>query len=202
MKHLLLASMFTPAVLTASGAAAALQGKICAYIPTAGIPEGLDPMDPAGPDRLRSMGIRVRMVDVAALSPQETAAALADCAAIAAAGGNTFFLLQELRRSGADALIRRRISEGCWYLGESAGAAVAAPDISYLAPMDEPSLAPALTSTAALGLVDFYPLPHMDNEWMGAAAREILSTGLPGLRPLRDDQALLVTDTDTTLITA
>ena len=192
MKHLLLASMFTPAVLTASGAAAALQGKICAYIPTAGIPEGLDPMDPAGPDRLRSLGIRVRMVDVAALSPQETAAALADCAAIAAAGGNTFFLLQELRR----------ISEGCWYLGESAGAAVAAPDISYLAPMDEPSLAPALTSTAALGLVDFYPLPHMDNEWMGAAAREILSTGLPGLRPLRDDQALLVTDTDITLITA
>ena len=190
MKHLLLASMFTPAVLTASGAAAALQGKICAYIPTAGIPEGLDPMDPAGPDRLRSLGIRVRVVDVAALSPQETAAALADCAAIAAAGGNTFFLLQELRHSGADALIRRRISEGCWYLGESAGAAVAAPDISYLA------------STAALGLVDFYPLPHMDNEWMGAAAREILSTGLPWLRPLRDDQALLVTDTDTTLITA
>lgn len=202
MKHLLLASMFTPAVLTASGAAAALQGKICAYIPTAGIPEGLDPMDPAGPDRLRSLGIRVRVVDVAALSPQETAAALADCAAIAAAGGNTFFLLQELRRSGADALIHQRISEGCWYLGESAGAAVAAPDISYLAPMDEPSLAPALTSTAALGLVDFYPLPHMDNEWMGAAAREILSNGLPGLRPLRDDQALLVTDTDTTLITA
>ena len=202
MKHLLLASMFTPAVLAASGAAAALQGKICAYIPTAGIPEGLDPMDPAGPDRLRSLGIRVRMVDVAALSPQETAAALADCAAIAAAGGNTFFLLQELRRSGADALIHQRISEGCWYLGESAGAAVAAPDISYLAPMDEPSLAPALTSTAALGLVDFYPLPHMDNEWMGVAAREILSTGLPGLRPLQDDQALLVTDTDTTLITA
>ena len=202
MKHLMLASMFTPAVLTASGAAAALQGKICAYIPTAGIAEGLDPMDPTGPDRLRSLGIRVRMVDVAALSPQETAAALADCAAIAAAGGNTFFLLQELRRSGADALIHQRISEGCWYLGESAGAAVAAPDISYLAPMDEPSLAPALTSTAALGLVDFYPLPHMDNEWMGAAAREILSNGLPGLRPLRDDQALLVTDTDTTLITA
>ena len=202
MKHLLLASMFTPAVLTASGAAAALQGKICAYIPTAGIPEGLDPMDPAGPDRLRSLRIRVRVVDVAALSPQETAAALADCAAIAAAGGNTFFLLQELRRSGADALIHQRISEGCWYLGESAGAAVAAPDISYLAPMDEPSLAPALTSTAALGLVDFYPLPHMDNEWMGVAAREILSTGLPGLRPLQDDQALLVTDTDTTLITA
>ena len=202
MKHLLLASMFTPAVLTASGAVAALQGKICAYIPTAGIAEGLDPTDPAGPDRLRSLGIRVRTVDVAALSPQETAAALADCAAIAAAGGNTFFLLQELRRSGADALIHQRISEGCWYLGESAGAAVAAPDISYLAPMDEPSLAPALTSTAALGLVDFYPLPHMDNEWMGAAAREILSTGLPGLRPLRDDQALLVTDTDTTLITA
>ena len=202
MKHLLLASMFTPAMLTASGAAAALQRKICAYIPTAGIPEGLDPMDPAGPDRLRSLGIRVRVVDVAALSPQETAAALADCAAIAAAGGNTFFLLQELRRSGADALIHQRISEGCWYLGESAGAAVAAPDISYLAPMDEPSLAPALTSTAALGLVDFYPLPHMDNEWMGTAAREILSNGLPGLRPLRDDQALLVTDTDTTLITA
>ena len=94
MKHLLLASMFTPAALTASGAVAALQGKICAYIPTAGIAEGLDPTDPAGPDRLRSLGIRVRMVDVAALSPQETTAALSDCAAIAAAGGNTFFLLQ------------------------------------------------------------------------------------------------------------
>ena len=202
MKHLLLASMFTPAVLTASGAVDVLRGKTCAYIPTAGIAEGLDPSDPAGPNRLRMLGIRVRVVDVAALSPQEAADALRDCAAVAIAGGNTFFLLQELRRTCADALIRRLADAGIWYLGESAGAAVAAPDIAYLAPMDEPSLAPELTSTAALGLVEFYPLPHLDNEWMGAAARKILSTGQPGLRPLRDDQALLVTDTGTALITA
>jgi len=39
-------------------------------------------------------------------------------------GGNTFFLLQELQRTGADKIISRQIEAGKLYIGESAGAIV------------------------------------------------------------------------------
>lgn len=86
------------------------------------------------------------------------------------AGGNTFYLLQELRRSGADQLIEEHINSGKLYIGESAGSIIMAPDIDYIKEMDEPKKAPQLESTAAFNFVDIYPLPHMDNEYMKEAA--------------------------------
>ena len=51
-------------------------------------------------------------------------------------GGNTFFLLQELKRSGADKIIAQEVAKGKFYIGESAGAIAACPDIGYSAVMD------------------------------------------------------------------
>lgn len=110
------------------------------------------------------------------------------------AGGNTFYLLQELRRSGADQLIEEHINSGKLYIGESAGSIIMAPDIDYIKGMDEPEKAPQLKSTAAFNFVDIYPLPHMDNEYMKEAAQIILEKyqdKLP-LHPLNDDEVILV----------
>ena len=110
------------------------------------------------------------------------------------AGGNTFYLLQELRRSGADQLIEEHINSGKLYIGESAGSIIMAPDIDYIKEMDEPEKASQLKSTAAFNFVDIYPLPHMDNEYMKEAAQIILEKyqdNLP-LHPLNDDEVILV----------
>ncbi|MDT2850039.1 Type 1 glutamine amidotransferase-like domain-containing protein [Vagococcus carniphilus] len=110
------------------------------------------------------------------------------------AGGNTFYLLQELRRSGADQLIEEHINSGKLYIGESAGSIIMSPDIDYIKEMDEPEKAPQLKSTAAFNFVDIYPLPHMDNEYMKEAAQIILEKYQDKLllHPLNDDEVILV----------
>ena len=110
------------------------------------------------------------------------------------AGGNTFYLLQELRRSGADQLIEEHINSSKLYIGESAGSIIMAPDIDYIKEMDEPEKAPQLKSTAAFNFIESYPLPHMDNEYMGEAAKIILEKyqGKLPLHPLNDDEVILV----------
>ena len=83
---------------------------------------------------------------------------------------------------------------GKLYIGESAGAIVAAPDIAYSRAMDRPDRAPDLRDTVGLGLVDFYPVPHANNRELGPAAERIVRehAGALDVRPLNDNQALYV----------
>ncbi len=46
------------------------------------------------------------------------------------------------------------------YIGESAGAIIACPDISYNQIMDDKTVATELTNYSGMGLVDYYVLPH------------------------------------------
>jgi dipeptidase E len=79
-------------------------------------------------------------------------------------GGNTFFLLQELKRTGTDKLIIEQIKKGKLYIGCSAGAIIASKNIEYVGLMDSPELAPDLNGDySALGIVDFCIVPHYTN---------------------------------------
>ena len=83
----------------------------------------------------------------------------ADCIYIS--GGNTFYLLQELRKTGADELIKQHILTGKLYIGESAGAMITAPNIEYVSLMDDPEKGKELTGFDALNVVDFSTVPHL-----------------------------------------
>src|SRR5690606_9475763 len=78
-------------------------------------------------------------------------------------GGNTFFLLQELKRTGADKIIKEKVGFGKIYIGESAGAVVMSRNIEYVKDMDDSASAPDIGSFSSLGMVDFYPVPHHTN---------------------------------------
>jgi dipeptidase E len=79
-------------------------------------------------------------------------------------GGNTFFLLQELKRSGADKLIVEHINRGKIYIGASAGSMIVSKDIEYAKYMDDPAVAEDLNNDfSALSIVDFYIVPHYAN---------------------------------------
>ncbi|MDI6666751.1 Type 1 glutamine amidotransferase-like domain-containing protein [Leuconostoc falkenbergense] len=75
-------------------------------------------------------------------------------------GGNTFYLLQELKRKNLLPLLVEKIQSGTPYIGESAGAIILAPSIEYNKIMDSPKLAPELLDYSALGITNFYTLPH------------------------------------------
>ncbi|UKI22273.1 MAG: Type 1 glutamine amidotransferase-like domain-containing protein [Anaerotruncus sp.] len=108
--------------------------------------------------RLKKLGIKACMLDISVAESNEITAKLLNSDIIYIGGGNTFYLLQELKRSGADMIIREQIALGKAYIGESAGAVVAAPRIDYIEDMDKRDAAPNLSDCSALGLVDFFIL--------------------------------------------
>ena len=87
---------------------------------------------------LADLGATIREVDIASADAATVAAAIdaADC--IYVSGGHTFYLLKQLRDSGAGSLIVKAVRQGTTYIGESAGSAVAADDCAYIRPLEDP----------------------------------------------------------------
>ncbi|WP_243000619.1 Type 1 glutamine amidotransferase-like domain-containing protein, partial [Dorea formicigenerans] len=50
-------------------------------------------------------------------------------------GGNSFFLMDQLRKTGTDGLLKKELANGKLMIGESAGAIICAPSIQYIEQM-------------------------------------------------------------------
>ena len=109
-------------------------------------------------------------------------------------GGNTFYLLQELKKKQLLSLIKEQIADGMVYVGESAGAIITTKDIDYNKLMDDKGVAAELHDTGALNEVDFYVLPHVGEEPFVESTQATLDTYgyLLNLLSLNNRQAVLV----------
>ncbi|MET8285179.1 Type 1 glutamine amidotransferase-like domain-containing protein [Streptomyces sp. NPDC005132] len=135
-----------------------------AFIPTASNPSTNKEGTENDRAKLRSLGFHVTDVDIAATPQEDLRRALKQADVIFAGGGNTFYLLQEARRSGFDTMLRELIEDGTPYIGSSAGSVLLGPTIEPIKMMDDPKEAPELDSYEGLGLIDFVPLVHYGNE--------------------------------------
>ena len=194
MKKLILVSMLYQVADLVRTIAPELEGKTVTYIPTAGIAEEVEGMVEEETSTLESLGMTVDVLEVSSASYDSIVNSLTKNDVIFVGGGNTFFLLQELRRSGADQILIREVEKGKLYIGESAGSIISCPDIGYCAEMDSPEKAPDLIDYAGLNLVDFYIVHHIGNAEMGEAAEKAVekySSELE-LKAITDEQAILV----------
>lgn len=180
-----------------------LQGKVVTFIPTASTPESYKEYVKLGQESLEELGLKVTPLDVATASSEEIRSTLSEGDLIYISGGNTFYLLQELKRKGADKLIQREIETGKPYIGESAGAMILAPSIEYVQLMNETQAAPELTSFAALGLIEKYPLPHYQCFPFVEIGETVLATygGRLSLEPITNHQAIIVRGRELSIIT-
>ncbi|MBY0110764.1 peptidase E [Patescibacteria group bacterium] len=80
------------------------------------------------------------------------------------AGGNVLYLLQQMQQSGLIPFAQEHVRAGKIYIGQSAGAIVAAPEISAAHRSDMEAHAPNIEGYAALNLVPFIVLPHWGSE--------------------------------------
>ncbi len=167
-------------------------GKTVTLIPTASLVEEVNSYLLAAKDALVKVGLVIDELDVSSASRDEIVSKLERGDYIYVSGGNTFFLLQELKRTGADLLIAEHVRAGKCYIGESAGSAILAPSIDYIRALDDVTAAPELESCTALGLVDFYPLPHYRNEPFAEAVEQVLKDygDALDLRPFSNNQAI------------
>lgn len=78
-------------------------------------------------------------------------------------GGNTFRLLHFVRKFGLDAFIKKQVVKGAHYLGFSAGAYLACPDVGFVVGLDE-NLRILDGNFTALGLTQDYFLCHFGED--------------------------------------
>lgn len=171
-----------------------LHGKTVTFIPTASLVEKVTFYVNAGRKALEKLGLIVDILEISTATSDEIAAKIKGNDFIYVTGGNTFFLLQELKRTGADKLIIEEVAAGKLYIGESAGAMVTTANTEYAKVMDQVAKASDLASFDALGLVDFYPIPHYNNAPFKKIAQKIVDdySSVLNLSPISNHEAILV----------
>ncbi len=199
MKKLFLSSSFKDVAKLLPGFASTnLIGKTVTFIPTAALHEKVNFYVKSGRKSLEKMGLIVDDLDVSTAAHSAILTKLQSNDYIYVSGGNTFFLLQELRRTGADKIIIEQIESGKLYIGESAGSVILSPDIEYVKDMDDYRAAADLDSFQALNIINFYPLPHQNCFPFKKTVEKIISNysdALP-LKPITNSQAILVDGND------
>jgi dipeptidase E len=144
--------------------------------------------------QLEVLGCDVVTLDLATVRGDDLAHQLANVDVVFVTGGSTYQLLWHARRSGFADLAPPLVNEGrLVYVGTSAGAILAGPDIHPAAHPDGRASAPPMDSTDALGLVDFTVLPHHQNPDR-RALNDAAAGECPGRRfvPLTDEEAVVV----------
>ena len=193
-KKLFLASFFKDVAALFANFAGDLNGKSVTFIPTASLVESVTFYVASGKKALEKMGLEVDTLEISTASAQEIEHTIMKNDFIYLTGGNSFYLLQELKRTGADLAIKAAVQSGKLYIGESAGAIAASPSIGYVEKMDSIKKAPLLSEYTALGLVDFYTVPHHTNAPFKKTVETILATyseQLP-LKAISNKEAILV----------
>jgi dipeptidase E len=171
-----------------------LKGKTVTFIPTASLHEEVTFYVDAAKEELEKQGLLVDIIEISTATTEEILSKLKDNDYIYVIGGNTFFLLSELRRTGADEVIIEQIKLGKLYIGESAGSIILSPNIEYVKDMDDFKLVKSLTSYSSLEVIDFYPLPHVTNFPFKEVTEKIISnyTDKVKLIPFTNAQAIWV----------
>lgn len=80
------------------------------------------------------------------------------------AGGNTFYLLDHIRKSGFDRLLPDLLDKGVIYVGSSAGSLVCCSTIESAKRFDDSTVAPDLKNYDGLGFYDKAIIPHAQKE--------------------------------------
>ena len=129
-----------------------LAKKQAIFLPTAG--DSYNNRDFVEADRiaLEKYGLDVVEMDVKNRSEEEIREAIDGVDIVLVAGGNTFYLMEKLKKSGADKVIKEFIEKGGMYIGSSAGSIICCPTIEGAEEFDDPSLAPKLDNFDGMGI--------------------------------------------------
>lgn len=146
-------------------------------------------------NNLKSMNFDVIDIEISKESKEEILDKFNNIDAIFVAGGNSFYLLQQLKlKDVLQELIN--FANNKIYVGSSAGACIACPSINYVEKLNDKLKAPLLKNCNAMNLIDGYILPHYQSE---AKYTDLINEIIDEYQnlnfiPLTNEQAVIVND--------
>lgn len=172
------------------------------FIPTAGNVEPYTGYIDEGIEMLRLLGYEVEIIDITKFDEGYLKDKILKAECICISGGNTFYLLQEIKKKNLIKALVKRIKEGAFYIGESAGAIIMSENIEYNHIMDDKSIASELDDYAGLNVFDHYVLPHIGEYPFEETAQKTLDTYQDkiSLVPINNNEAILVNDNGYTVL--
>lgn len=134
-----------------------------------------DPVEMSGSfQALRSFGFQIDIYDFADTNSEDTAKALSKADVLFVAGGNTYYLLDQIKKSNIEDVLNAYVEQGNLYIGSSAGSIIACRDIAYIDAIDEAAAAPTLADTKGLGWCPVDIVPHLNDPRFEPQTSEIL----------------------------
>lgn len=171
------------------------------FIPTAGNVEPYTGYIDEGVEMLKSLGYELEIIDISKYDENYLKNKLSKTECICISGGNTFYLLQELKKKNLIGLLYERIKEGLFYIGESAGAIIMSENIEYNQIMDDKSIASELDDYTGVNVFDHYVLPHIGEYPFEESTQKILENYQDkiSLVAINNSEAILVNDSGYTI---
>lgn len=175
-----------------------------AFVPTAGdLYEGKEFVH-VDRKKLEVMGFSVRDIDLKGKQLANLEEEFKDIDLVLVAGGNTFYLLDQIKKSGFDQLLPRLLDNGVVYVGSSAGSIVCCPTIEGAKKFDDPKDAPDLVNYEGLNLYNEVIIPHAQKEKYSQrikeTTQEMIQKGFK-VTTLTDNEAVLINDDEVKRVT-
>ena len=145
-------------------------------------------------DYLSALGLNVNTIDLRDYNNQdELKQDLSKFDMLWVAGGNSFCLRYEMKRSGFENIIKDVLESGVVYAGDSAGAMVVGNSLKDTELADVPEFAKEVIWDG-IGLVQHFILPHIDSVEIGGIMEQIaeLHKDDKSMIKLTDTQALVI----------
>ncbi len=151
---------------------------------------------------LKDKGFNTELLDLRDFDEAELKTKLQEFDAVWAAGGNTFCLRYQMKRSGFENIIRELLENGLVYGGDSAGAIVMGPTLKGTETADEPKFAEQVI-WKGLNLTDKIIIPHVDNMSLHEALKPMLELykNNPDAIKLNDNQAYVINNDQSQVVT-
>lgn len=164
------------------------------HVPNAGDVEEDTSYIKESTDQLKAMGMKIKKIDLRKENKDSLKENLADCNVIFVNGGNTFYLLDIIRKSGFDKVLPDLLDQGKVYISASAGSYIACPTIEQAGwkRTDPDRNIPGLKDLTAMNLVPFLISAHYNREKYREAVENGVGTTEYPVVVLYDSQAVKV----------
>ena len=171
-----------------------IENKKVAFIPTASLREGYTGYVGSARKLFKKLGAIVTEIDISTKAYSTIQSVFEEADVIYFTGGNSFFLMDQLRKTGTDGLLKKELANGKLMIGESAGAIICAPSIQYIEQMDEKPEDYSQEDDAGLDLIDFYVLPHLSSSHHFKKVTEKIMTEFSDLNlcPINNRQGIVI----------